>query len=149
MLTLPKVISVQFSSAIQWRLTICDPMDCSTPGFPVHHQLLQPAQTHVHQVSKAIQTSHPLSSPSLLASIFPSIRDFSNQSALHTRWPKYCSFSFSISPSYEYSRLISFRMDWLDLLPVQGTLRVFSNTMIQKHQLFSTQLLWSNSHVHT
>ena len=125
MLILPKVISVQFSSATQSSLTICDPMDCSTPGFPVHHQLLQPAQTHVHQVSNAILTSHPLSSPSLLASIFPSIRVFSNQSALHIRWPKYRSFS--ISPSHEYSGLISFRMDWLDILAVQETL----NSLLQ------------------
>ena len=125
MLILPKVISVQFSSATQSSLTICDPMDCSSPGFPVHHQLLQPAQTHVHQVSNAILTSHPLSSPSLLASIFPSIRVFSNQSALHIRWPKYRSFS--ISPSHEYSGLISFRMDWLDILAVQETL----NSLLQ------------------
>ena len=125
MLILPKVISVQFSSATQSSLTICDPMDCSTPGFPVHHQLLQPAQTHVHQVSNAILTSHPLSSPSLLASIFPSIRVFSNQSALHIRWPKYRSFS--MSPSHEYSGLISFRMDWLDILAVQETL----NSLLQ------------------
>ena len=125
MLILPKVISVQFSSATQSSLTICDPMDCSTPGFPVQHQLLQPAQTHVHQVSNAILTSHPLSSPSLLASIFPSTRVFSNQSALHIRWPKYRSFS--ISPSHEYSGLISFRMDWLDILAVQETL----NSLLQ------------------
>ena len=93
-------------------------MDCSTPGFPVHHQLLELAQTHVYQVSDAIQPSHHL-----LPSIFPSIRIFSNESVLHIRWPKYCSFSFSISLSNEYSGLISFRMDWLDLLAVQGTLK--------------------------
>ena len=85
----------------------------------------------------------------LLLSIFLSIRVFSNELALHIKWPKYWSFSFSISPSNEYSGLISFRIDWLDLLAVQGTLRVFSNTTVQKHQFFSTQLLWSNSHVHT
>ena len=88
---------------------------------------------------------HP---PLLLPSIFPSIRVFSNESALRIRWPKY--WSFSISPSNEYSGLISFRMDWLDLLAVQGTLKVFSNTTVQKHQFFNTQLsLQSNSHIHT
>ena len=87
----------------------------------------------------------------LLPSIFPSIRVFSNESVLCIRWPKYWSFNFSISPSNEYLGLISMRMDWLDLLAVQGTLsRVFSNSTIQKHQFFSTQLsLWSNSHIHT
>ena len=83
-------------------------------------------------------------------SIFPSIRVFSNESVLRIRWPKYWSFSFSISPSNEHSGLISFRMDWLVLLEVQGLSRVFSNTTIQKHQFFSAQLsLWSNSHIHT
>ena len=96
-------------------------MDCSTPGFPVHCQLLELAQTHVHQISDAIQPSHcPLL---LLPSIFPCIRVFSSESVLHIRWPKYWSFSFSISPSNEYSGLISFRIDWLDLLSVQGTLK--------------------------
>ena len=89
---------------------------------------------------------HPL----LLPWIFLIIRVFSNESALCIRWPKYWSFSFSISPSNEYSGLISFRMDWFDLLAVQGTLRVFSNTTVQKHQFFGTQLsLKSNSHIHT
>ena len=135
----------------------------STTGFPVHHQLPDLDQTHVHQVSNAIQPSHPLPPNHLilchplllLPSIFPSIRVFSNESVLHIRWPKYWIFSFSISPSDEYSGLISFRksfrMDWLDLLAVQETLtRVFSNTTVQKHQFFSAQLpLWSNSHIHT
>ena len=86
----------------------------------------------------------------LLPSIFPSIRVFSNELVLRIRWPKYWSFSFSISPSNEYSGLISFRMDWLDLLAVQGTLKVFSNTTVQKHQFFCAQLsLWSNSYIHT
>ena len=98
-------------------------MDCSTPGFPVHHQLLKLAQTHVHWVGDAIQPSHPLSSPSPPAFNLPSIGVFSNESALRIRWPKYWSFSFSISSSNEYSGLISFRMDWLDLLAVQGTLK--------------------------
>ena len=120
------------SSITQLCPTLCDPMDCSTPGFPVHHHLPELAQTHVHRVSDAIQPSHPLSSPSpllLLPSIFPSIRVFSNESALCIRWPKYRSCSFSISPSNEYSGLISFRMDWLDLLAVQGTLK----SLLQHH----------------
>ena len=96
---------------------LCDFMDCSKPGFLVHRQLLELAQTNVHWVSDAIQPSHPLSSPSM----FPSI--FSSDSVLCIRWPKYWSFSFSISPWNEYSGLISFRMDWLDLLAVQGTLK--------------------------
>ena len=86
----------------------------------------------------------------LLPSILPSIRVFSKESVFHIRWPKYQSFSFSISPSNEYSGLISFRMDWFKLLAVQGLSRVFSNTTVQKHQFFSTQLfLESNSHIHT
>ena len=97
-------------------------MDYSTPGFPVHPQLPELAQTLVHQVGDAIQP-HP--SNLLLPSIFPSIRVFSNESALHIRWPKYLSFSFSISSSNEYSGLISVRMDWLDLLAVQRTLKNF------------------------
>ena len=104
-------------------------MDFSMPGFPVHHQLPELAQTHVHHVSDAIQPSHPLSSPSSPPSIFPSIRVFSNESVLCIRWPKYWSFSFSISPPNEYSGLISFRMDWLDLLAVQETLK----SLLQHH----------------
>jgi len=104
-------------------------MNLSTPGLPVHHQLLESTQTHVHRVGDAIQPSHPLSSPSPPASIFPSIRVFSNESALLIKWPKYWSFSFNISPSEEHPGLISFRMDWLDLLAVQGTLR----SLLQHH----------------
>ena len=114
---------VQFSSVAQSCPTLCDPMNCSTPGLPVHHQLPEFTQTHVHQVSDAIQPSHPLLSPLLLPPIPPSIRVFSNESTLCMRWPKYWSFSFSIIPSKEYPGLISFRMDWLDLLAVQGTLK--------------------------
>ena len=99
-------------------------MDHSTPGFPVHYQLPEFTQTHVHWVWDAIQPSH-LCHPLLLPSIFPSIRIFPNESVLHIRWPKYWSFSFSISPSNEYSGLISFRMDWLYLFAVQGTLKSF------------------------
>ena len=120
--------SVQFSSVAQSSLTLCDPMNCSTPGLPVHHQLQEPTQTHVHWVGDAIQPSHPLSSPSP-ALVFPSIGVFSSESVLHIRWPKYWSFSFSISSSNEYSELISFKMDWLDLLAVQGTLK----SLLQHH----------------
>ena len=100
-------------------------MNRSTPGLPVHHQLPESTQTHVYWVSNAIQPSHPL----LLHSIFPSIRVFSNESALRIRWPKYWSFSFNISPSIEHPGLIPFRMDSLDLLAVQGTLK----SLLQHH----------------
>ena len=112
--------TVQFSSVAQSCPTLCDPMNCSTPGLPVHHQLPEFTQIHVHQVGDAIQPSHPLLSPSPPAPIPPSIRIFSIESTLHMRWPKYWSFSFSIIPSKEHAGLISFRMDWLDLLAVQG-----------------------------
>ena len=111
-------------------------MDCSTPGFPVHQQLPEFTQTHVHWVSDAVQPFHPLSPLLLLPSIFPSIRVFSNESALHIRWPKYWSSRFNISPSNEYPELISFRMDWLDLLAVQGLSRVISSTTVRKYQHF-------------
>ena len=111
----------QFSSVAQYCPTLCNPMNCSTPGLPVHHQLPEFTQTHVHRVGDAIQPSHPLSSPSSPALIPPSIRVFSNESVLCIRLPEYWSFSFSISPSNQHSGLISFRMDWLDLLAVQGT----------------------------
>ena len=125
---------LQFRTCKLWQT-----MNCSTPGFPVHHQLPQLAQTHVHQVGDAIQPAHPLSSLSP-PSIFSSIRLFSSESILHIRWPKYWSFSFSINPSNEYSGLISFRMDWLDLLAVQGTLKSLLQHHSSKHQFFSTQL---------
>ena len=110
--------SVQFSSVAQSCLTFCDPMDCSTPGLPVHHQLLKFTQTHVHWVGDVIQPSHPLSSPSTPAFNHSHDQGLFKESALCIRWPKYWSFSFNISPSNEYSGLISFRMDWLDLLAV-------------------------------
>ena len=100
--------SVQFSSVAQSCLTLCDPMNRSTPGLPVHHQLPEFTQTHAHRVRDAIQPSHPLL---LLPPIPPSIRVFSNESTLRMRWPKYWSFSFSISPSKEHPGLTSFRMD--------------------------------------
>ena len=110
------------------RVQLCDPMNCSTPGLLVHHQLLEFTQTHVHWVSDAnhLILCCPLL---LLASIFPNIRVFSNESALCIRWPKYWSVSFNISPSNEQSGLISFRIDWLDLLAVQGTLK----SLLQHH----------------
>ena len=111
--------SVQVSSVAQSCPTLCDPVDCSMPGFSVHHQFMELAQTHVHQVGDAIQPSHPQSSPSPPA--FPSIGVFSSESVLSIRWLKYWSFSFSISPSKEYPGLISFRIDWFDILAVQGT----------------------------
>ena len=117
------LLSVQFSSVAGSRPALCNPMNCSMPGLPVHHQLPESTQTHVHLVGDAIQPSHPLLSPSPLDSIFPSIRVFSNESALHIRWPKHWSFSVNISPYNEHPGLISFRMDWLDLLTVQGTLK--------------------------
>ena len=141
---------IQFSSVSQSCPTLCDPMNCSTPGLPVHHQLPEFTQTHVHRVSDAIQPSHPRSSPSPPAPNPSSIRVFSNESTLHIRWPKYWSFSFSIILSKDIPGLISFRMDWLDLLAVQGTLKIVSNTTVQKHQFFGAQpSSQSNSHIHT
>ena len=130
-------------------LTLCNPMDCSMPGSPISHHFPELAQTHVHWVSDAIQPSvlcHPLL---LLPSIFPSIRVFSNEFTLCIRWPKDWSFSFSISPSNEYSGSISLRTDWF-ALQSKGLSRVFSSTTAQKHKIFGVQLsLWSNYHFHT
>ena len=127
---------VHVSSVAQSCQTLCDPMNRSMPGLPVHHQLREFTQTHIHRVGDAIQPSHPLSSLLLLPPIPPSIRVFSSESTLCMRWPKYWSFRFSIIPSKEHPGLISFRMYWLDLPAVQGTL----NTTVQKHQFFSAQL---------
>ena len=113
----------QFNSVTQSCPTLCHPMDCSMSGLLVHCQLPEFTQTHVHWVNDAIQPFHPLSPLLLLPSIFPSIRVFSKESALCIRWPKYGTFTFSISPSNEYSGLISFRIDWFDLHAVQGTLK--------------------------
>ena len=114
-------------------------MDCSRPDFPVHHQLPKLAQTQVYRVSDAIQPSHSLSPLLLLPSIFPSIRVFSSMSALHIRWLKYWGFSFSIRPSNEYSGLISFKIDWFDLLTVQGTLK----SLLQHHSSEASVLQYS------
>jgi len=132
---------IQFTSVAQLCPALYDTMDCSTPGFSVRQQLPELTQTQVHRAgdpSNHLILYHPLLLP---PSIFPSNRVFSNESVLYIRWPKDWSFSFSISPSNEYSGLISFRMDWLDLLAIQGTLKsLFSNTTVQKHQSFSAQL---------
>ena len=114
-------------------------MDCSMPGFPVHHQLPELTQTCVHCIGDAIQPSHPLLSL-LLPSIFPRIRVFSSESVLCIRWPKYWSFSFSISPSNEHSGLICFRIGWLDLLEVQGTLK----SLLQCHSS-KAWILWCSA----
>ena len=139
-----------FSSVAQLCLTLCDPMACNTAGFPVHHQLPEFTQTHVHRVvlpSNYLILCHPLL---LLPSVFLRLRVFSNESALRIKWPEYWSFSFSISPSNEYSGLISFRMDWLDVLTVQGPLKSLLQHHSSKCQFFGTQLaLWSNPHIHT
>ena len=133
----------QSSSVTQLCPTLCDPMNRSMPGLPVRHQLPEFTQTHIHRVGDAIQPSHPLSSPSLLPPIPPSIRVFSSESALRIRWPKYWSFSFSISPSNEHPGLIFSRMDWLDLLAVQETLKSLlqhhsSKASILQHSTFFT-----------
>ena len=121
-------INIQFSSVAQSCPTLCDTMNHSTPGLPVHHQPPEFTQTHIHQVGDAIQPSHPLLSPSPPAPN-PSQHQGLFQSALHMRWPKYWSFSLSISPSNEHPGLIS-----------RGLSRVFSNTKVQKHQFFGVQL---------
>ena len=137
---MPSAFMTQLSSVAQSYLTLCDPMDCSTPGLPVHHQLPELTQTHAHRVGHAIQPSHPLSFPSPPAFNLSQHQVFSSESVLRMRWPKYWSLSFSTSPSNGHPGLISFRMGWLDLLTVHGLSRVFSNTTVQKHQFFSTQL---------
>ena len=115
-------------------------MDCSTLGFPVHHQLPELPQTHVHWVNDDIQPSRTLLPPSPLALSLSSIRVFSNGSALHIRWPKYWSFSYSISHSNEYSGLISFRIDWFDFLAVQRTLKG-----LLQHRNAKASILWRSA----
>ena len=133
---------VSSSSSVQsLSLTLCDPMDCSTPGFPVHHH----SQTllKLTSIELVMPSNHLLFCYLLLPSIFPSIRVFSNESVLHIRWPKYWSFSFNISTSNEYPGLISFRMDWLDLLEVQGTLK----SLLQNRSSKTSILLCSASFI--
>ena len=139
-------VSVQFTSVVQSYPTLRDPMNCSTPGLPVHHQILE--FTQIMSIELVMPSSHlilcrPLL---LLPSIFPSIRVFSNESALCMTWPEYWSFSFNISPSNEHSGLISFRIS----LQSKGLSGVFYNTIVQKHQFFGAQLSsQSNTHIHT
>ena len=142
---------VQFSSIQSLScVRLCDPMNSKMPGLPVHHQLLDFTQTHVLRVSDAIQPSHPLSSPSHLPPIPPSIRVFSNESTFCMRWPKYWSFSsasFLPKNTQGWSPL-----EWNGWISLQskGLSRVFSNTAVQKHQFFGAQLSsQSNSHIHT
>ena len=136
-LELLRAVWSQFSSVTQLSLTLCNTMNHCMPGLLVYHQLLESTQTHVHCVGDAIQPSHPLL---LLPSIFPSNRVFSNESALRIRWPNYWNFSFNISPSNEHSGLISFRMDWLDLLAVQSTLK----SLLQHHSS-KASILWCSA----
>ena len=142
------VSSVQFSrSAVS---DSCDPMNRNTPGLPVHHQsqgLPKLMSIELVMPSNHLILCHPLL---LLPSIFPSIEVFSNESALRMRWPKYWSFIFSISPPNEHPGLISFRMDWLDLLIDEGTFKGLLQHQVQKHQIFNAQPSpQSNSHIHT
>ena len=133
-------MTFQFSSVAQSCPTLCDPMNRSTPGLPVHHQLMEFTQTHVHRVSDAIQPSHPLTSlslPALNLSQHQGLFKWVNSSH---KVAKYWSFSFSISPSNEYSGLISFRSDWFDLLAVQGTLK----SLLQHHTL-KVSVLWCSA----
>ena len=134
--------SVQFSSVSQSSPTLCDPMNRSTSGLPLHHQLPEFTQTHVHRVRHAIQPSHPLSSPSPPAPN-PSQHQSFFESTLRMKWPKYWSFSFSIITSKEIPGQISFRLNWLDLLAVQGTLKSLlqhhsSKASILRHSAFFT-----------
>ena len=143
-------IDIDCCSVAQSCTTLGDPMVCSKPGFLVLHHL-QRLLKFMSGESVMPSNYFILGRPLLLQpSIFPSIRVFSNELVLHIRWPKYWSFSFIISPFNEYSGLISFRIDWFDLLEVQGLSRVFSNITVQKHQFFGTQLSSQyNSHMHT
>ena len=134
------VISIQFSSVTQLCLTLWNPINCSTPGFPAHHQLPEFTQTHVHPVGDAIQPSHPLLSLFPTAHNPPRITVFSNQSTLRMRWAKYWSFSFSIIPFKEYPGSISFRMDWVDLLAVKETLKSFL-----QHHSSKASILWHSA----
>ena len=143
MISILQFSSVHFSSFTQSCQTLCDPMNCSTPGLPVHHQLPEFTRTHVHRVGDTIQPSHPLPSPSPPALNLSQQQGLSNESVLRIRWPKYWSFNFNISPSNEHSGLISLRMDWLDLLAVQGTLKSLlqhhsSKASILRHSAFFT-----------
>ena len=129
---------IQFSSVTQSCLTLCNPMDCSTPDLSVHHQLQEFTQTHINE--SVMPSNHLILCCPLLfpPSIFPSIKVFSNESVLCIRWPKY--WSFSISTSNEYSEFISFKIDWFDLLGVQGTLK----SLLQHHSS-KASILWCSA----
>ena len=131
---------VQFSSVTELCLTLCDPMNRSTLGLPVHHQLPESTQTHVHWVSDAIQPSHPLLSPSPPALDLSQHQGLFKWVALCIRWPKYWSVSFNISPTNEHPGLISFKMDWLDLLAVKGTLKG-----LLQHHSSKASILWCSA----
>jgi len=130
---------IQFSSVAQSCPTLCDPMNLSMPGLPVHHQHPESTQTHVHWVNDAIQPSRPLLFPPSPALNLSQHQGLSSESALRIRWPKYWSFSFNISPSKEHPGLISFRLDWLDLLAVHGTLK----SLLQHHSSKASILMCS------
>ena len=143
------IVSVQFSSVAQWCPTLCDPMNCSTPGLPVHHHLQ--SSLKLTFIESVMPSSHLiLCCPLLLLPISPSVRVFSNESTLHIRWPKYWSFSFStFLPKNTHDQSPLEWSGWISLQS-KGLSRVFSNTTVQKHQFFSTQLSsQSNSHIHT
>ena len=140
--------SVQFSSVAQLCPTLCHPMDYSTPGIPVHHQLAE--FTHsVHWVGDAIQPSHALPSPSSPAINLSQQQGLFNESVLHMRWPKYWSFSFNISPPNEHWGLISLRMDWLDLLAAQGTLKSLLQHHSSKASIFQCSGFFIVQHSHS
>ena len=143
-------MGVQLSSVAQSCLTLCDPMDCSTPGFTVHQNsrsLLRLKSIELVMPSNHLILCLPLLLP---PSVFASIRVFSSESVLHIRFPKYWSFSFSISPFNEYSGVNSLRVEWLDILAVQGTLKSLLQQYSSKASILQTQLsLQSNSHIHT
>ena len=142
--------SAQFSSVAQLCLTLCDHMDCKHASPPCPSPSSGAYSNSCPSSRWWLQPSHPLSSLLLLPSIFPSIRVFANESVLRIRWPKCCNFSFSISPSNECSGLISFRIDWLDILAVQGTIKSLFQHHSSKASIPGTQLSsWSNSHIHS
>ena len=145
---LPKVLSQSVSSVAQSCPTLCDPVDCSTPGLLSITNSRNLLKLTSIELGDAIQPSHLLSSSSMPL-IFPSLKVFSSESVLHISWPKYWSFCFSISPSNEYSGLISFRMDWLDLLAVQGTLQSLPQHHSSKASVIQRSAFFIVQHSHS